>query len=169
MARKFTDRAAFDGETLTGTFTAPPETTALVVKLADGSKTAEVAATKTAGGTWTATATAAVLAGFAGATRWIALASTPDGAEAVAEGEIYIRPIVSKHRAVVAAIEAAVENYGKNANRSISVGEVSITYKTYDELLALLNYWRGRAAADERGVKPRAGGIRLIRTEFCHV
>lgn len=166
MARKFTDRAAFDGETLTGTFTAPPETTALVVKLADGSKTAEVAATKTAGGTWTATATAAVLAGFAGATRWIALASTPDGAEAVAEGEIYIRPIVSKHRAVVAAIENALQNYGTNQNKSISVGEVSITYKDYNDLLASLDFWRRRAEADERGMKTPPGGIQRIKMRF---
>lgn len=166
MARKFTDRAAFDGETLTGTFTAPPETTALVVKLADGSKTAEVAATKTADGTWTATATAAVLAGFAGATRWIALASTPDGAEAVAEGEIYIRPIVSKHRAVVAAIENALQNYGTNQNKSISVGEVSITYKDYNDLLAILDFWRQRVAADERGRSQPTAGIKRVRMEF---
>lgn len=166
MARKFTDRAAFDGETLTGTFTAPSETTALVVKLADGSKTAEVAATKTAGGTWTATATAAVLAGFAGATRWIALASTPDGAEAVAEGEIYIRPIVSKHRAVVAAIENALQNYGTNQNKSISVGEVSITYKDYNDLLAILDFWRKRVAADERGRSQPTAGIKRVRMEF---
>ena len=72
MARRFTDRAVFDGETLTGTFTAPDGTTAVTVKLADGAKTADVAATDNGDGTWDATATAETLAGFSGATRWIA-------------------------------------------------------------------------------------------------
>ena len=40
MARRFTDRAVFDGETLTGTWTALDGATAVVVKLADGAKTA---------------------------------------------------------------------------------------------------------------------------------
>ena len=54
MARRLTDRTAFDGETLTGNFTAPVGTTAVSVKLSDGVKNATVAATANGDGTWTA-------------------------------------------------------------------------------------------------------------------
>lgn len=169
MARKFTDRTAYNGETLNGRFTAPESATAVRVELADGTRTATVAATKDADGTWRAAAPAKTLTGFSGATRWVALADTPDGTEVIAEGEIFIRALVSPHRAVVAAIEKAVAEWGQSPNKSISVGEVSINAKTLDELLAALRYWRGRVAADERGAKAPAGGIRFMRTEFRHV
>ena len=161
MAR-LTDRSAFDGETLTGTFTAPEGTTAVAVNLADGAKETTVNATQNADGTWTATA---AISGFSGATRWIAFANTPAGVEAVAHGEIYIRTLVSKYRAVVAAVEAAIQNYGNNPNQSISVGEISISYKNYDDLLSILAYWRSRVAADENGTQP-AGGVQFLKVRF---
>ena len=166
MAKRLTDRTAFDGETLTGTFTAPVGTTAVSVKLADGVKTASVEATKNDDGTWTATATVDKLAGFSGATRWIAYATTPDGTEAIANGEIYLRALVSKYRAVVAAVETALQNYGNNPNKSIQVGELSITYKDYDDLLAILSYWRKRADADENGTPPHTGGVQFLKVRF---
>ena len=165
MARRFTDRAVFDGETLTGTWTAPAGATAVVVKLADGAKNAEVAATANGDGTWTAKADAATLAGFSGATRWIVYATTPDGVEQIAFGAVYIRPLVSKYRAVVAAIENALQNWANNPNRSISVGELQITYKDRADLLDILAYYQRKAAADENGVQP-AGGVQLIKTRF---
>lgn len=166
MARRFTDRAAFDGETLTGDFTAPGGTTAVAVMLSDGAKSATVAATQNGDGTWTATATAEALAGFSGATRWIAYATTPDGTEAIANGSIYIRALVSKYRAVVAAVEKALENYGNNPNKSIQVGELSITYKDYGDLLNILAYWRKRAEADENGTPPQTGGVQFLKVRF---
>lgn len=166
MARRLTDRTAFDGETLTGKFTAPVGTTAVSVKLSDGVKNATVAATANGDGTWTATATADTLAGFSGATRWIAYATTPDGTEAIANGEIYLRALVSKYRAVVAAVENALQNYGNNPNKSIQVGELSITYKDYDDLLAILSYWRKRAEADENGTPPQTGGVQFLKVRF---
>ena len=166
MARRLTDRTAFDGETLTGTFTAPVGTTAVVVKLADGVKSATVDATANGDGTWTATVTAETLAGISGATRWIAYATTPDGTEAIANGEIYLRALVSKYRAVVAAVENALQNYGSDPNKSIQVGELSITYKDYADLLSILSYWRRRVAADEAGTVPSAGGVRIVKTRF---
>ena len=166
MARQFTDSTAFDGETLSGTFTAPDGTTAVTVKLADGVKSATVTATANADGTWTATATPETLQGFSGATRWLAFATTPDGTEAIATGAIYIRALVSKYRAVVAAVENAIQNYGNNPNKSIQVGELSITYKDYSDLLAILSYWRQRVAADEAGIEPAAGGVRVLKTRF---
>ena len=165
MARRFTDRAVFDGETLTGTWTAPAGATAVVVKLADGAKTTEVAATANGDGTWTARADAATLVGFSGATRWIVYATTPDGVEQIAFGAVYIRPLVSKYRAVVAAIENALQNWANNPNRSISVGELQITYKDRADLLDILAYYQRKAAADENGTTP-TGGVQLIKTRF---
>lgn len=165
MARRFTDRAVFDGETLTGTWTAPAGATAVVVKLADGAKNAEVAATANGDGTWTAKADAATLAGFSGATRWIVYATTPDGVEQIAFGAVYIRPLVSKYRAVVAEIENALQNWANNPNHSISVGELQITYKDRADLLDILAYYQRKAAADENGTTP-TGGVQLIKTRF---
>ena len=165
MARRFTDRAVFDGETLTGTWTAPAGATAVVVKLADGAKNVEVAATANGDGTWTAKADAATLAGFSGATRWIVYATTPDGVEQIAFGAVYIRPLVSKYRAVVAAIENALQKWANNPNRSISVGELQITYKDRADLLDILAYYQRKAAADENGTTP-TGGVQLIKTRF---
>lgn len=165
MARRFTDRAVFDGETLTGTWTAPDGATAVTVKLSDGAKNAEVAASANGDGTWTAKADAATLAGFSGATRWIVYATTPDSVEQIAFGAVYIRPLVSKYRAVVAAIENALQNWANNPNRSISVGELQITYKDRADLLDILAYYQRKAAADEDGIQP-AGGVQLIKTRF---
>lgn len=165
MARRFTDRAVFDGETLTGTWTAPDGATAVTVKLSDGAKSAEVAASANGDGTWTAKADAATLAGFSGATRWIVYATTPDSVEQIAFGAIYIRPLVSKYRAVVAAIENALQNWANNPNRSISVGELQITYKDRADLLDILAYYQRKAEADEDGRTP-TGGVQLIKTRF---
>lgn len=165
MARRFTDRAVFDGETLTGTWTAPDGATAVTVKLSDGAKNAEVAATANGDGTWTAKADAATLAGFSGATRWIVYATTPDSVEQIAFGAVYIRPLVSKYRAVVAAVENALQNWANNPNRSISVGELQITYKDRADLLDILAYYQRKAAADEDGRTP-TGGVQLIKTRF---
>lgn len=166
MARRFTDRAVFDGETLTGTWTAPDGATAVTVKLSDGAKNEEVAATANGDGTWTAKADAATLAGFSGATRWIVYATTPDSVEQIAFGAVYIRPLVSKYRAVVAAIENALQNWANNPNRSISVGELQITYKDRADLLDILSYYQRKAAADEDGTTP-PGGVQLIKTRFA--
>lgn len=166
MARTFTDSTAYNGETLSGRFSAPGNATAVRVELADGTKSVTVAATKSDGGLWHATATVAALAGFSGATRWVAFADTPDGTEAIAGGEIYIRPLVSPYRAVVAAVEEALKNYGNNPNMTVTAGEISFTYKDYKDLLGMLDYWRRRVAADERGTSPRTGGIHFITTEF---
>lgn len=166
MARRFTDRAVFDGETLTGTWTAPDGATAVVVKLADGAKNAEVAATDNGDGTWTATATAETLAGFSGATRWIVYATTAGGTEAIASGAVYVRPLVSKYRAVVAAVENALQNYGNNPNKSITVGDLSITYKDYADLLSILAYWRRRAEEDETGQQPKTNGPKFMKVRF---
>ena len=165
MAKKLTDRTAFAGETLIGTFAAPQGTTAVVVKLSDGVHEATINAVDNGDGTWTATATPETLAGFSGKTRWIAYATTSGGVEAIDCAEIYIRALVSKYRAVVAAVENALQNYGNNPNKSIQVGELSITYKDYADLLTILSYWQGRVKADEAGVEP-VGGCQIVKVRF---
>ena len=110
--------------------------------------------------------TAGTLAGFSGATRWIAYATTPDGTEAIANGEIYLRSLVSKYRAVVAAVENALQNYGNNPHNSITVGDLSITYKDYADLLSILAYWRRRAEADETGQQPKTNGPKFVKVRF---
>lgn len=166
MSRQFTDRTAFDGESLTGTFGVPDGTTALSVKVADGHAELTVAGAENADGSWTATAAASVLAALHGACRWAAYATTADGVEVVANGEIYIRSVVSRYRAVVEAIEEALKNYGSNPNRSITAGEISITYKDYSDLMGILSYWRKRAADDEAGRTASTGGVQLMKVRF---
>ena len=78
---------------------------------------------------------------------------------------MYVRPLVSKYRAVVAAIETALQNWANNPNRSISVGELQITYKDRADLLDILAYYQRKAAADENGIQP-AGGVQIIKTRF---
>ena len=109
---------------------------------------------------------AATLAGFSGATRWIVYATTPDGVEQIAFGAVYIRPLVSRYRAVVAAVETALQNYGNNPNKTITVGELSITYKDYADLLSILAYWRRRADEDETGQPPKANGPKFAKVRF---
>lgn len=166
MARRFTDRAVFDGETLTGTWPAPNGTTAVVVKLADNyAKAAEVAATANGDGTWTATATAEVLAGFSGKTTWRVFATSASGSDVIATGAVYIRPLVSKYRAVVAAIDKTLQNLASNPNRSITVGELQVTYKDRDDLQKQRYDFLKWAVAEEEGREP-AGGVQLIKTRF---
>ncbi len=166
MARPLTARSAFDGETLAGTFKAPAGTTAVVLKLADGAKTATARATANADGTWTATLDPSALAGFHGPARWIAYATTPTGTEAFATGDIYFRSLISPYRAVVAAVEQAIQNYGNNPNKSISVGDLSITYKDYADLLSILAYWKQRVRADEAGMEAKTGGVQFLKVRF---
>lgn len=166
MARNFTDRAVFDGETITGTWKAPAETTDVVVKFADDTRQSELAATKNSDGTFTATTATDTLAGFSGLTRWIVYATTSSGTVVLASGRFYIRPIVSRYRAVVAAIETALQNWGNNPNKTISVDSINITYKDRDDLLGVLAYWRGRAEADENGIAPQTGGVKIVKVRF---
>lgn len=163
---KITDRTAFDGETLHGVFDAPDGTTAVSVKISDGIHQANKAAIKGADGRWAVTISASEVVGMSGPTRWIAMATTADGEQAINGGEIFIRSLVSKYRAVVAAVEQALQNYGNNPNKSISVGEVSITYKDYNDLLAILGYWQQRVKQDEAGQKPAGGGVQFVKVRF---
>lgn len=166
MARVFTDKTMYEGETLSGVWPVPADTESVVVKISDGTKSATVDAVKADDSTFKATTAPDTLSGFSGATRWIVYATTPGGTEVVASGSIYIRPLVSRYRAVVAAIETALQNWANNPNQTITVDSINITYKDRDDLLGILNYWRSRADADENGVPPSSCGIRRIKVRF---
>lgn len=153
-----TDKAAFAGETLTVTFSASENDAEAVVVLSDGTAQTETAATRD-GGNWAATVPTD---GLSGRARWIVRVTRADGSKSVvASGAIYLKPLVSKYRAVVAAIETALQNWGSNPNKQISVGELSITYKDRDELVGLLSYWRSRADADESGSTATSGPLKV--------
>ena len=82
-----------------------------------------------------------------------------------ASGTIYLRPTVSKYRAIVAAIENALQNWGSNPNKRIQCGELTVEYKDREELVGLLSYWRGRAEDDENGNAP-SSGPRIVKVRF---
>ena len=59
-----------------------------------------------------------------------------------------------------------LQNYGNNPNKTITVGELSITYKDYADLLSILAYWRRRADEDETGQTPKANGPKFAKVRF---
>ncbi len=89
----------------------------------------------------------------------------PRGTEQIAHGTVYVKPLVSKYRAVVTAIETALQNWANNPNKTISVGELSITYKDRADLLDILAYYQRKATADENGTTP-AGGVQILKVRF---
>lgn len=154
---QITDTKAFDGETVEAKFAAPTNATACFVRISDSQKTERVNAEKLEDGSWSAI----MPEGFNGLTRWAIFAEADGRKSLIRSGEIYIRPLVSRYRKVVEAIENALENWGNNPNKAISVGEIQITYKNHDELVALHSYWTGRCKADEEGVTTAGGPFKI--------
>ena len=162
---KITDRAAFEGETISGSFDAPEGTTAVGVKLAStNGTTKDIDAAKDDAGKWNFKADPT---GLCGIVRWVAYATAEDGTKtAIASGAIYVRPLRSKYRAVVEAIDEQIQAWGSNPNQSISVGEINITYKTLDDLIGLRAYYEGKAKADEGGGAAGGAGPRIMKVRF---
>ena len=156
---KLTDRSAHEGESLSADFKADGATD-LSVHLADGKTVKNINAAKV-GDLWHFAASPADLAGITGRVRWIAFASIGGETHVVAEGEIYVRPLVSKFRAVLDAIDETLKSWDTNPNHTVTVGEITITAKTRDDLVKARAFWQGRADADEAGVKPTSGPRRL--------
>ena len=84
---------------------------------------------------------------LAGRSRWAIFA---DGT-AVDDGELVVRPLVSKYAAVVAAIDEAMRGNAVNGKYSVSVGEISISDKSFDEMAKFRAYYQGLADAEEAG------------------
>lgn len=155
---KITDKTAFAGETLTCAFAASDVDVAAKVMLSDGSTQTTADATRD-GAKWTANV---ATDDFSGSVRWFAQATRADGSKAVvANGSIYVCPLVSKYRAVVTELETVLQNWGTNPNKQITVGEISISCKDREELVGLISYWRSRAEADERGTASASGPLKI--------
>ena len=117
-----------------------------------------------ADGVWTGTVDTATLVG----TRipWTIMVTADGETTAVAHGMFALRCAGrSALRDVIAAIDEAVRTWGTNPNRSISVGEISITYKTLDELLAVRAQYVQRAEEEENG-RSLTGGLRVVEVCF---
>lgn len=115
-------------------------------------------------GAWTATVPTASLSGRV---IWTVFATYADGCvEAVARGAFTVLCAGrSPKRDVIDAIDEAIRTWGTNPNRSISVGELSISYKTLDELLAVRAQYVQQAEAEETGAA-QSGGVRIVGVRF---
>jgi len=76
-------------------------------------------------------------------------------------GTIAVAPLVSKYRAVIDAIDSALQGVATNGKYSISVGEISMQDKTFDEMVKARNYYQRLAEAEENGVAPSFGPRRV--------
>lgn len=157
---KLTDTSAFEGESLAADFKADGAT-GLTINLANGTTAKNFTATR-AGDLWHIAASPTDLKGLTGRVRWVAFASKGDETSVIANGELYIRPLVSPHRAVIAAIDEALKSWDTNPNHTVTVGEITITAKTRDDLIKARAFWQGRADADEAGTKVTSGPRRVL-------
>ena len=116
------------------------------------------------GGVWTG---AIPTDNLAGRVNYTVFAKDADGnTEAVAHGAFTVRCAGrSPLRDVVDAIDKAVRTWGTNPNRSLTVGEISITYKSLDELLAVRAQYVQRAEEEESG-RALTGGLRVVEVCF---
>ena len=162
---KLTDARAFDGETLFATFNTDPGIDSVTVTLKDGASAAVIEAEKKSPGVFDFKTDPQTFKDFTGRTNWVAMANASDGVKVIASGSIYIRPLRSKFREVVDAIDAVIQTWGQNPNQTVTVGEVSITAKNLDELLTIRASYQAKADADEAGVL-NASGPKLMKTRF---
>ena len=98
-----------------------------------------------ADGRWTATVDTETLSG---AFRFAIFADDA----LVEEGAFSVRVLVSKYRAIVAAIDAAIQKAAANGLSSVSVGEINITNRPFDEMQKIRASYLNMAVAEESGV-----------------
>lgn len=98
-----------------------------------------------ADGRWTATVDTKTLSG---AFRFAIFADDA----LVEEGAFSVRVLVSKYRAIVAAIDAAIQKAAANGLSSVSVGEINITNRPFDEMQKIRASYLNMAVAEESGV-----------------
>lgn len=68
-------------------------------------------------------------------------------------------------RDVIEKIDEAIKTWGTNPNRSIAVGEINITYKNLDDLLAVRGQYVAMAEEQESG-RALTGGLRMVEVKF---
>lgn len=116
-----------------------------------------------ADGKWSATISSGSLSGLV---RYAVLATTADGrVAAVDSGSFFVCVMVSKYREVVEAIETAIQKNATNGKYSITVGEISLTDKTFDEMVSFAEYYKGLAENDETG-ETTTGRVTTIQSRF---
>lgn len=117
-------------------------------------------------GVWSATIPTASLVGRV---QWTVFVTDPAGGVTVPDGGsgsfVVLCAGRSKKRDIVDAIDKAIETWGTNPNRSLSVGEISITYKSLDELLSIRAQYVQQAEAEELG-RASSGGVRAVEVCF---
>ena len=128
----------FQGETATFTVA---DSGYSAVRLAYGAKSADMAK---ADGAWSA---AISTAGLSGRVNYAIFA---DGV-VVSSGCFVVQLLVSPYRAVVAAIDAAMQKVAANGKYSVTVGEISLQDKTFDEMMKWRGYYESLADAQESG------------------
>lgn len=147
------------GETARLAVTAPD---AAAVSVVVGAATVNL--TAQAGGGWTASITTA---NMIGRVRWSVMVTDADGSvECLARGTFSVCCAGrSPLRDVIDKIDEAVKTWGTNPNRSITVGEISISYKNLDDLLAVRAQYVQRAEEQENGIS-LTGGLRIVEVKF---
>lgn len=148
------------GETAKAAVTAPDAVSVVAVVGAD-----TVTMTRDSGGAWVARVPTAAMIGKV---RWSIMATQADGSvECLAQGAFIVTcagrsPLWD----VVEKIDEAVKTWGTNPNRSISVGEIRIDYKSLDDLLSVRAEYVQRAEAQECG-RALTGGLRVVEVKFA--
>lgn len=69
----------------------------------------------------------------------------------VSSGCFVVQLLVSPYRAAVQAIDAAMQKVAANGKYSVSVGEINLTDKTFDEMMKWRGYYESLADAQESG------------------
>ena len=154
----------YDGESLTAELTTPAPASAVKIVVASAEKSVTLNASGS-GTTWSLDASPEVLSGITGRVRWVAYMYTASGVVAFDSGAFSRCPLVSKWRAVVAAIDAAISTWATNPNQTVTCGEVSITAKSVQDLFDARDRYAAKADADERG-SDIASGPRTMHTVF---
>ena len=124
------------------------------VHLAYGAKSADMAK---ADGVWSVSIATTGLSGR------VNYAIFADGS-VISSGCFVVQLLVSPYRAAVAAIDAAMQKVAANGKYSVTVGEISLQDKTFDEMMKWRGYYESLASAQE------SGGVAVIgpyRTEVA--
>ena len=98
-----------------------------------------------ADGRWTATVDTKTLSG---AFRFAIFADDA----LVEEGAFSVRVLVSRYRAIVASIDAAIQKAAASGLSSVSVGEINVTNRPFDEMQKIRASYLNMAVAEESGV-----------------
>lgn len=113
-------------------------------------------------GMWTADVSSDNLSGNL---RYAALAHVGASVRCVAEGSVFVRVMRSRYRDVIEAINTAIEKVAANGKYSVTVGELSLQDKTFDEMVKFAAYYKGLAEAEEAGTAT-TGCVGTIFMEF---